>query len=325
MKYNNNSTRVKAPANKPDNPTGPIQHDVGPSLKPQGRGGSENSGRDRFIDCKRLTMFSTMNVRTIRKDSVREELAFNFEKQQIDVLGIQEHRIVHDDELVQYLKVRRSTLITSSAWRSDSTQAAEGGVGLLLSRRGKDALTGIKSVSDRTMVATFNGNPATTVVCTYCPTSSSTDDVIEGHYNILRRTLQNVPAHNLLVVVGDFNARLGLTDVQFPYKDPYRSETNRNGQKLLDLAMEQKLDIANTRFQKKAGKKWTFLNASGKRRQLDYILTNSKWWNGVTNCEAYNTFASVGSDHRMVTAIRFCMTSVLLCRLVFFCFDSLNI
>ena len=35
---------------------------------------------------------------------------------------------------------------------------------------------------------------------------------------------------------------------------------------------------------------------------LDYIIVNNKWKNSVTNTEAYSSFASVGSDHRVVTA-----------------------
>ncbi len=40
----------------------------------------------------------------------------------------------------------------------------------------------------------------------------------------------------------------------------------------------------------------------GNKCQLDYILTNKKWQNSILNTEAYNTFSSIGSDHRVVTA-----------------------
>ena len=32
------------------------------------------------------------------------------------------------------------------------------------------------------------------------------------------------------------------------------------------------------------------------------VLIRKKWRNSVTNAEAYNSFASIGSDHRVVTA-----------------------
>ena len=41
---------------------------------------------------------------------------------------------------------------------------------------------------------------------------------------------------------------------------------------------------------------------SGVRAQLDYVSIRKKWKNSVNNAEAYNSFASTQSDHRIVTA-----------------------
>ncbi|XP_072022739.1 uncharacterized protein [Amphiura filiformis] len=95
-----------------------------------------------------------------------------------------------------------------------------------------------------------------------------------------------------------FNATVGLEDTKFTYHDT----TNRNGKYLVELATEKNLIIANTQFRKKAGKLWTFTSPGGNKYQLDYILIRRKWRNSLQNAEAYNTFASVGSDHRIVSA-----------------------
>ena len=44
------------------------------------------------------------------------------------------------------------------------------------------------------------------------------------------------------------------------------------------------------------------MGSTGSLRQLDYILVRRKWRNSVHNAEAYNTFSTVGSDHRVVCA-----------------------
>ena len=76
-----------------------------------------------------------------------------------------------------------------------------------------------------------------------------------------------------------------------------------NGKLLLDLAEENDLIITNTTFQKRSGKLWTYLSdMNGSKSQIDYILINRKWKNSVKNVEAYSTFSSIGSDHRIVTA-----------------------
>ena len=56
---------------------------------------------------------STMNVRTIREEHKQLELKYNFESHDLDILGIQEHRIMHD-ETVMYNTIEHSTLITTS-------------------------------------------------------------------------------------------------------------------------------------------------------------------------------------------------------------------
>ena len=39
-----------------------------------------------------------------------------------------------------------------------------------------------------------------------------------------------------------------------------------------------------------------------RKTQIDFILVSKKWKNSVKNVEAYNTFSSIGSDHRVLTA-----------------------
>ena len=146
------------------------------------------------------------------------------------------------------------------------------------------------------MLAVFAGNPATTVISAYSPTNVSEDGENKPQfYNNLRVAFQDRPAHNILVIVDDFNARLGHGDVRFPYHDA----TNRNGKYLADLLTENSLIGANTCFPKRHGKRWSFLDrASLVNRQLDYILVRNKWRNSVLNAEAYNGFGRPGSDHR---------------------------
>ena len=41
-----------------------------------------------------------------------------------------------------------------------------------------------------------------------------------------------------------------------------------------------------------------------RKSQIDHILINIKWKNCLKNCEAYSSSASVGSDHRILSAKR---------------------
>ena len=90
-----------------------------------------------------------------------------------------------------------------------------------------------------------------------------------------------VPAHNFLAILGDFNARLGRSVAPYTYHE----DTNRNGACLASLLLEQELLPVNAMFRKRMGKRWTFQDPTGAKRQLDYILVRRKWRNSILNEE----------------------------------------
>ena len=239
----------------------------------------------------------TFNACTVREEARLEELAHCAEERGVEILGIQENRRVHTDDRIVYRRVGRCTLITASAWRNEA-QAATGGVGLMLSPQARKALRRVYHHTDRILTAEFSGNPVTSVIVVYSPTNVASAEEVEKFYEDLATAIRDVPAHNFLAILGDFNARIGPEDAPFPYHD----STNRNGIYLTALLTEHNLLAANTLFRKRTGKRWTFQDrASGTLRQLDYILVREKWRNSVLNAEPYSTFSSVGSDHRVVS------------------------
>ena len=123
---------------------------------------------------------------------------------------------------------------------------------------------------------------------------SGYEDAID-HYEQFSDITRTIPKHDVLLVIGDCNAHLGPENALYTFHD----KSNNNG-KLLDYSIETNLIIANTRFQKKRGKLFTFMSEMNNRKsQIDYILINNKWKNCLKNCQAYSNFASVGSDHRI--------------------------
>ena len=225
-----------------------------------------------------------------------EELAHCAEARGVEILGVQEHRRVHNDINIKYCRVESYTFVTASAWRNEA-QAATGGVGLLLSPRARKTLRKAHSVSERILIAEFNSNPVTTIMAVYSPTNVASADEVEKFYRDLATAVRIVSAHNFLAILGDFNARLGRSDAPYTYHE----DTNRNGTYLASLLLEQELLPVNAMFRKRMGKRWTFQDPMGTKRQLDYILVRRKWRNSILNAEAYNTFNSVGSDHRVVS------------------------
>ena len=72
----------------------------------------------KLLKCKQEIIISTMNVNTIREEHKQIELKYNFEYYNIDIPGIQEHIIKHDEKF-RYKTIGRSIFVTTSAWRND--------------------------------------------------------------------------------------------------------------------------------------------------------------------------------------------------------------
>ena len=99
---NNNNTRVKVP-----NKTLPLTETIykekydGSTPNPKGRVDPEKrvGAMAKLLKCKQEIIISTMNVRTIREEHKQIELKYNSEYHNIDILGIQEHSIIHDEKV----------------------------------------------------------------------------------------------------------------------------------------------------------------------------------------------------------------------------------
>ena len=260
---------------------------------------TELANKTNLLKCKRLTNISTFNVRTLNSITQISELVSSVISYNIDVICIQWHRYYHEDLNLKYHEVGKYwTLITASACKN-SINATIGGVGILLSPRAIKSLNIIEKISPRIIIATFNGNPNTTVISCYSPTNVSDETEIEDLYTNLSLLSRDVPKHNVFIIGGYMNAQLGYSNDN---NYTYHNETNRNGKHLNDFIIENKLLCLNTKFQKKMGRRWTHTYPTGEKAQLDYILINKKWKNSALNCVAYNTFVGVKSDHRIVTA-----------------------
>ena len=116
----------------------------GAALNPGGGGG--------------VNVASSFNLKTGKDDGRINELIYHMDKQKISIIGIQEHRRVHEDEQIKYQHIDNHLLITASAWRN-TAQAAVGGVCLLLNAAAEKMLSDITWISERVIKATFAGKP----------------------------------------------------------------------------------------------------------------------------------------------------------------------
>ena len=143
------------------------------------------------------------------------------------------------------------------------------------------------------MIATFNGNPSTTIFC-YSPTNVNEETDIIDFYNELSSLVRSIPKDNVLVIGGYMNAQIGKN---INHKFSPHNSSNRIGEHLTDFTLENRLTCLNTKFQKREGKLWIYTYANNAKIQVDYVFISKKWNNSASNCETYSSFVGVSSDH----------------------------
>ena len=151
---------------------------------------------------RQYTQIATLNVRTAREDWRLNELIHQMDSYNISIVAIQEHRRVHSDELL-YKHLDNHLIVTASAWRN-TAQAATGGVGIVMNSAAEKVLCDVNKVSDRIIVATFAGNPKTSIIAVYSPTNvRAHTEAVDEYYEQLRNTIDDIPPHNSLIILGD--------------------------------------------------------------------------------------------------------------------------
>lgn len=248
---------------------------------------------------------STYNVRTLYQQGKAHQLFMGCAATGIDIIGIQEHRLITNNPTEELWSDDRNwVLIYSSA-----TDQRQGGVGILMSKHIYKCVQSVNSINPRIITATFHGNPQLTVTSIYAPTEGASPEDKNEFYNNIENHLEQVKIHNIHLVIGDFNARVGLdshsTHPEVVGRYCFYNTTNNNGERLVSMCEEFKLRPAQMRFPQPRRYLWTWMHPAGSTHQLDHILINTKWTNSLRNCRAYNS-VELDSDHRIVSITLLC-------------------
>ncbi|KAL1250638.1 hypothetical protein QQF64_018434 [Cirrhinus molitorella] len=103
---------------------------------------------------------------------------------------------------------------------------------------------------------TFRINSTTgplTFVNVYAPTLNATLETKDRFYENLTSVINSIPDNEQLILLGDFNARVGADNDSWPscLGKFGVGKMNENGQRLLELCAFHNLCIANSYFQTK--------------------------------------------------------------------------
>ena len=124
-----------------------------------------------------------------------------------------------------------------------------------------------RPVSTRLIVIRLRASPFNiTIIQAYAPTSDYDDDAVEDFYDPLQEIFDQSPKKDILVVSGDWNAKVGEDAFKNwkgtceRYSNP---ETNERGLRLLEFACYNDLVLANTLGKHKVSRSWTWHSPIG--------------------------------------------------------------
>ena len=145
-------------------------------------------------------------------------------------------------------------------------------------------------------------NRFATFVSVYSPTLDSSDDVKDRFYDTLYSTLRRISQDDKIILLGDFNARVGRNHDIWHGVIGHHGVGNMNssGFRLLSLCSELGLAITNIFFQFRDMHKTSWMHPRSKHWHLiDYVIVRHRDMNEVQITRAMRR-AVYSTDHRLI-------------------------
>ena len=219
-------------------------------------------------------------------------VASELDKYNIDIAGLCETRFSESGSL--------NDLEYSFYWSGKPKgERREAGVGFAIK---KDIITKLtempRPVSDRVMTMRQGQ------LCVYVPTMTNPDENKEAFYNQLASVLSGIPRTDKLLLIGEFNARIGRENDKWPLVMGKHGigKYNSNGELLLALCSEFELIVTNTMFKQKDERKTIWMHPRSRHwRMIDIVITRCR-----DKVDIHSTRAIRGTncwtDHQMLTS-----------------------
>lgn len=183
-------------------------------------------------------------------------------------------------------------------------QRASAGVSIIIKNSLKKFIDNYEYVSERILTVTLKiYGYETIVVGVYAPTES-TENLIKEQFNEqLSNILNKIKNHQDIIVAGDLNARVkSQINNQVVGEFAEEIENNNNGDRLIDLCNQYKLQLTNTKFAHKMIHRYTWERSTmGQKSIIDYIIVKQQA-NFQVHDSRVKRGANCGTDHHLVLA-----------------------
>ena len=254
---------------------------------------------------QRLLVVASWNVRTLQDTGLGARrrtalIACELARHNIDIAALSETRLPDESSLVEM-----GTCYTFF-WSGLPTFARRiHGVGFAVrTALLQSTIESLIAIDERLMTLRLPlaKNRFATFVSVYSPTLDSSDGVKDRFYDTLYSTLRRILQDDKIILLGDFNSRVGRNHDIWHGVIGHHGVGNMNSSclRLLSLCSELGLAITNTFFQLRDMHKTSWMHPRSKHWHLiDYVIVRRRDLNEVQITRAMHG-AECSTDHRLI-------------------------
>ena len=258
-----------------------------------------------FLKKSRNLTFGTWNVRTLIDSGSGPErrtaiIGRELGRYKVDIAALSETHLAGEVQLEEV-----GAGYTFFSFGRSETERRQSGVGFAIRSPLVKSLQAVtKRFSDRLMLLrlTLPGDRHVSVVSAYAPTMAYPEETKNSFYADLDRLIRTVSRRDKLIILGDFNARVGRSHEAWKGIIGRHGvgKENSNGTLLLEFCARHHLAVTNTFFQLANKYKTTWMHPRSKHwHMLDYAIVHQKDIQDVHVTRALRG-AQGWSDHRLV-------------------------
>jgi hypothetical protein len=186
-------------------------------------------------------------------------------------------------------------------WSGRKDDNHDKGVVIIINRKHAQSLLQWKPIIERLMYVRMNSMYVKlSILVAYAQINDATEENKNQFYSTLQAAIEDIPGHDVLLLLGDFNARVGSNNTgrESVMEKHGEGVCTENGGRLIDLCEENDLVISGTLFQHKIIHKRTWTSPTHKS-QIDHVIINGKWRRSLQDVRVMRS-TDVGSDHKLV-------------------------
>ncbi|XP_043064519.1 uncharacterized protein LOC122320475 [Drosophila ficusphila] len=258
----------------------------------------DNSKRKKDYDLR----VCTWNVRTLYRPGAAQQLADTLNECKADITAIQEMRWKGQENCDIYY--------------SCHTERHEFGCGFVVGAKLRHRVSHFLPINERIAIIRISAKFFNiSLICVHAPTEEKDDATKDAFYAELDRSYGRCPSHDIKILLGDFNAKIGRESVfgatvgQFSLHET----TSSNGLRLIGFAASHNMVVRSTGFRHLDIHKASWISPDRlTRNQIDHVVIDARHASSILDVRSFRG-PNIDSDHWLVAAkvrTRLCVSKI---------------